>query len=514
MKPPARDSRSANWSKSHRSWLVLILLVLIALAIGSIFRYPLVTDDPFITYRYALNLLNGRGLVYNPGEHVLSTTAPLYSFILAALGSIYRDIPSLGFWLSVLSYAVCAWFVFLLAGDSQMRAGGVIAALLTLVSPGLVLTFGLETGVYLALAFASAYLYLRGRSTPAFALLALLTLTRNDGILLAGILGLHLLWREFGLELRAPEGWFNRPGSLGLRKWLKEPPSLRRRGRGRSEAPRPSESQTRKTGPLLEIFPPFLVYLLILIPWLAFAWWWFGSPFPFTLTAKIVQAQSGLWDPFAVGFLKWLREWLVSNWVIALFALIGLVWSVQSRSRLLLLGLWAFSHLLAYSVLGVAFYAWYVAPLLPVAALFAGVGVERVGKWLARRISSRAVFPAFVALAGLAMLTMEVRSDLSAGMQQPSPKVQVYRRAAEWIEQNTPLDATVDALEVGVIGYYDQRSTYDFVGLVDPPRTPYLRSLELSDGVRHRAADYVIMIPPDVLVATRPVVRRDLSPGA
>jgi len=42
-------------------------------------------DDPFITYRYAANISRGLGFVYNPGERVLSTTAPLFAILLSLL---------------------------------------------------------------------------------------------------------------------------------------------------------------------------------------------------------------------------------------------------------------------------------------------------------------------------------------------------------------------------------------------------------------------------------------------
>src|SRR5207249_3597690 len=42
-------------------------------------------DDPYVTYRYAENLLAGLGPVYNPGEPVLSTTALGYGLLLAVL---------------------------------------------------------------------------------------------------------------------------------------------------------------------------------------------------------------------------------------------------------------------------------------------------------------------------------------------------------------------------------------------------------------------------------------------
>ena len=39
-------------------------------------KFALDTDDAYITYRYARNLADGAGFVYNPGERVLGTTPP------------------------------------------------------------------------------------------------------------------------------------------------------------------------------------------------------------------------------------------------------------------------------------------------------------------------------------------------------------------------------------------------------------------------------------------------------
>src|SRR5688572_32962034 len=46
-------------------------------------------DDAFITYRYVANLVNGNGLVYNPGEAVLGTTTPGYALLLASPAKIF-----------------------------------------------------------------------------------------------------------------------------------------------------------------------------------------------------------------------------------------------------------------------------------------------------------------------------------------------------------------------------------------------------------------------------------------
>ena len=52
---------------------------------------PRTIDDAFITFRYARNLLNGAGFVYNPGEQVLGTTTPLYTLLMAALSGLSRS---------------------------------------------------------------------------------------------------------------------------------------------------------------------------------------------------------------------------------------------------------------------------------------------------------------------------------------------------------------------------------------------------------------------------------------
>jgi hypothetical protein len=45
-------------------------------------------DDAFITLRYASNLIQGNGFVFNPGERVLGTTSPAHALLLATLGGL------------------------------------------------------------------------------------------------------------------------------------------------------------------------------------------------------------------------------------------------------------------------------------------------------------------------------------------------------------------------------------------------------------------------------------------
>jgi hypothetical protein len=48
------------------------------------------------------------------------------------------------------------------------------------------------------------------------------------------------------------------------------------------------------------------------------------------------------------------------------------------------------------------------------------------------------------------------------------PRYPSYRAVGEWLQQNTPLNAKVGALEIGIIGFFAQRPMIDFAGLIQP----------------------------------------------
>ena len=69
-------------------------------------------DDAFITFRYARNLAEGLGLVYNPGaewEPVLGTTTPLFALLLAGVAKLGFDLTIAAIALNMLFDAITAW---------------------------------------------------------------------------------------------------------------------------------------------------------------------------------------------------------------------------------------------------------------------------------------------------------------------------------------------------------------------------------------------------------------------
>ncbi|MBI2864939.1 MAG: hypothetical protein HYX94_10315 [Chloroflexi bacterium] len=67
------------------------MAVSIALLVLLAFRWNFVSDDAFITMRYARNLVQGLGLVYNPGEAVEGYSSTLWVLLLSGLGYLHID---------------------------------------------------------------------------------------------------------------------------------------------------------------------------------------------------------------------------------------------------------------------------------------------------------------------------------------------------------------------------------------------------------------------------------------
>ena len=63
------------------------------------FYFHYTSDDAYISYRYARNLADGVGLVWNPGEHVEGYTNFLWVMMLAGIDRIGADIVESGRWL-------------------------------------------------------------------------------------------------------------------------------------------------------------------------------------------------------------------------------------------------------------------------------------------------------------------------------------------------------------------------------------------------------------------------------
>jgi arabinofuranosyltransferase len=91
--------------------LLLGTLAFVALAVR---LFPYTMDDAFISFRYASNLAQGKGLVFNPSEPLRAEgiTSPLYAAILGLAALTGQDIEAFSKWLGLLAVFVTSVLVW------------------------------------------------------------------------------------------------------------------------------------------------------------------------------------------------------------------------------------------------------------------------------------------------------------------------------------------------------------------------------------------------------------------
>lgn len=324
------------------------------------FVFCVSTDDPFITYRYALNLLRGFGPVFNVGERVEGFSSPLYVLVSAILLKLLPSVDILfkakllGLALAVLALAQTRR-LGRLTGLTEVEC--VWAQLLMALNVNFVLAAvnGMETLLYACLILAATQAFLeecQGRAGGRSAgwLFAAL-LARPDAILLfAAALGVRAAWMR---RRRLP--W------LGLLRWA------------------------------LVFLVPAVVMLLARVAY-------YGELLPNTYYAKDIEIKRGLtegalflirplspigWDPQS--FLHWgslpLKAQQLGGIVFWALFLLG-AWRLRRRLDGLLL--FALTGGLVVFVLrcgGDWMPGWrFMAPVLPLAAILQCHSVRGLGK--------------------------------------------------------------------------------------------------------------------------------------
>lgn len=464
----------------------LSLAVAIFAAAGGLLR-GYITDDTFIHLRYAENLLRYGEFSFNPGEQTYGATSPLWVFGLALL---------------------------LKLGLSPFAAAtvlGALSGLLVLVLAEKILTrltFSEFWKAVLLVVVAADAWFLRwawsGMETPlATALLLVLLWPLVSGRDLGWGLTREPLWHRYlawglaaGLAgLVRPEFLLIGPLALPLLLWFE----YFRAGASGGAAAR------HRARPYLPIVAAAGGWLLVVGPWLAYAWTTFGRILPETASAKSAAASPSLGQvlSYLVQAIKVLAATQGLLWV-GLLVLIGLVWYRNSRSStadrwrvredepepaafspgvgpwtvwgpVALVGIaavWTTALLGGYALRQVWIISRYVCPLSPVLLLAMGL----IAEWLMRGTAidqrtlglGRRIIQVFVVLSLLAngwLFMVQVRPH---ARELPTGVKECYLDLGYWLRDHTPDDAVIAALDIGALGYGSQRRILDLMGLVSP----------------------------------------------
>jgi hypothetical protein len=184
--------------------LQAVLLVAI-LALGLVLAWQLrwIGDDAFISFRYARNLLDGHGLVYNPGERVEGYTNFLWTLLIASGMWLGWHPVHVSLLLGLTAFMSTAWLAYSIGrrelSDEKPVHIALLFAPLWIVASYVMASFGtsgLETMfaaacVLASLRFAQGQQWLLAGTLGIAAALA-----HPDHILFYGALGLALLLRR------------------------------------------------------------------------------------------------------------------------------------------------------------------------------------------------------------------------------------------------------------------------------------------------------------------------------
>jgi hypothetical protein len=451
-------------------------------------------EDYYITLRASRNLVDGHGLVFQPGERLHTFTSPLGVLVPAFFTWIVgpgREDAAL--WLFRLLSAgllgVTAWFAWRRFDD--LKVGGLGRLLffgLVLADPKLTdfATNGMETAILVGFVvwLWSEMERPAGPRSPAVAVgCAGLMWTRPDAFILgAAILLPHLAFR------RRPDGSTRIP-------WA---PVLRGIGLG----------------------------ALIYAPWLVWATWYYGTPVPHTITAKAALTPPIRWTDFA--FMPWRTligtsllpdlflptYWFYGQWpqllkhvAHALSAVAAFAWVVpglpppaRRASLAVFLGMFYVGMIILFP--------WYSPPWLILAALALALTVDHVAgiatrtgrAWLASTLRVAVGSVVCLQVLVLAAATWQMR------VQQRIVENGVRREIGLWLRREAAPGDIVFMECLGYIGYFSQLKTYDFPGLSSPEvvRTVRAGARRYTEVIAALRPNWLVLRPHELADPSRP----------
>jgi hypothetical protein len=405
---------------------VLLLVARIFMAIWTGYT----ADDAFITYRYASNLVQGSGFVYNPGEACLGTSTPLFAALLAAGGLMLGTgiLPMLALCISVVADLVTLIALWKVLDRYKSEARFVAAALWALYPKSVLIgTLGMETSLVVACMAISLWLLVHRRADGLLICIAVLLLLRVDTIL-----------------------WCTLLAGAGLRERL---------------YPRPAV--------LIAVLACMSACVL-----LAMNMW--GSPIPWSVQAKAVawshlfpqfdpmRVVAGLL-PFHDASIPWLRWIMVA--VVLMILVRAMVVLFRRRDVLAIVPGFGLLYLSAFSLGRTVMFDWYLLPCF--FSIFIAAGFcweEGLQSIVTRTRQLRITLALHTVLVGLLMVLVIVgASRWKHSLGDPFRNEQV--RIGDWLAVHAHRGESIMLEPIGYIGWKSNLYVHDLIGLVSPEVT-------------------------------------------
>jgi len=409
---------------------------------------PTASEDAYITFRYAANWAAGMGPVFNPGEHVLGFTSPLWTALLA-LGMALGQDPVV--WARGFAVSADVVLILTMASLLERHASRTAAWVFGMFWAGYpffaaVAVSGLETGVVVALVAVTAWCIDR-KSPAAGVALGALALSRPEGFVMALVLMPWASRRD-----RLVGGGMALAGVAALALYFGSP------------VPQSMLAKASLYG------TPG--------PWAGRHWWEWIVPMPMSAGAASSEGAN----------LRVLSVLLCAAFVGGVLPLWRARRSVLAGAAVALVAVW-----LGYAMLGVAYFYWYLALPLAAAVLVAAVGFGQVTRG--------PLIPAatIVSAAGLWLFA----GNLYVG--RTGIESQVFLAMSDLIQKQSHAGESILLEPIGMIGWRNRSlRVVDEMGLVSPALAKRRR------GGPGWYADVVTEQRPDWLLSRRGVLVKNV----
>lgn len=479
-------------TKSRIALVIFSIAVFVLLVAYDRFNRGFAVDDSYITFRYALNVLNGDGVSFNVGERYYGSTATGYAILLALIAGLARLMSMPSITIPVISTALSALGLGLLflAGYRVSTRSAQVATWTSVVAwflfSALVFISALadsvpshETYFYVGLlALAAMLAFCRQSQVLAALVLVVATTVRPDSILFALVLfAVQFIYAGQSDEFRVRD--------------------YKRLGIGLS------------------------VYIVGFALWICWTRFYYGTYFPGTMDAKKAQVLLGYWPLFNGQNFEESMNGLFSGsyWRVLLagaliihfirvrfrraFPFVVLPTSAVYRFGLtwLVFGVGLFC---AYSVFTVTLWNWYVIPigLSFLLAFVAGTQSLFIGRNDESVRTIKQEYGRSALLAALVIFTVMQAPDFVRQLSQRflysrnvNDHLTSYDAIGQYLHAQEPGGTVIATAEPGAFGYKLGRNykIVDVLGLVSPGVAKALRIGDTGYAMRHWKPKYAIV---------------------
>jgi len=461
-----------NSLKLRSRYTVMILFIFFSILVPLL--YSLYTnnawEDFFITFRHSKNLVEGNGLVYNPGERVHGFTSPIGVLLLAFCYLVTGKTSYLAaLWLfrvmSLVAFSVGGVFLLSSLSDENRKQ------ILPTVFLGTLYLFETKSVVFSTNGMETAFMLL---------FLGWFIMLLRDNPIQNWVLG-GICWG--GLMWTRPDGLvYIVAFSLSLLVFSKPP--------------------RRETLTLLLKIAS--ISLFIYLPWFVWAWTYYGHPIPHTILAKLHLKGEMTWllvykytfSPIYCQFGGWPKWIKIFSYILGFFS--SFYWVLPLKDRIGRMVSFAI-FLLHFYFLAIWTSPWYFPPLAMM-DLFVLVNgfftLSNMGK--KRFVYRKALIVGLLSLICAGMVYIFIMTVFEMKILQKEVEDGNRKKVGLWLKEHVKKEETVYSESLGYIGYFSEAKMIDYPGLVSPVVVGLLnnnRNLNFYTLIPEIKPDWIVFRP-------------------